>query len=284
MMIFNQIFRILVLIFVVIVQPVFAVTDSEIDEQITKLVEQNSITDENQINALRSQVRSIIKMKQKMIFDAIVEPCTDDFEKLCSNSNDTSTYIECLKENRKSVTQMCEEALKKQFGNLPLKEAGLYKGVVLPKGSILTFSIHGEVIRAIASENFNYKGLTFKKGQVMFHKTSLHFASLTNDQLIDGIKYKANGIGPFFNENGEVENATLAEDTEIGGIFYKASQITFHAKNKVKHGTLAQDITIDGYVFKAKRPVWLDSNGVINKSQYEETDKKFGAMYDKSNN
>ncbi len=283
-MIFKKLIRIHIILFVFNTHPVLAFTDFELDEKITKLAAQSGITDKDRINALRVQVISIIKMKEGLIFEVIVEPCKGDFKRFCSNLLDISTSIECLKNNRNSVTQICEDALKIQFGNLPLKEAGLYKGVVLPKGSILRFNAHGEVIRAIASGNFNYKGLIFKKGQVMFHKTSLHFASLENDQIIDGIKYKAEGIGPFFNENGEVENATLAEDTEIGGIIYKATQITFHAKNKVKHGTLAQDITIDGYFFKAKRPVWLDSNGVINKSKYEETEKKFGAMYDKSNN
>jgi len=124
----------------------------------------------------------------------------------------------------------------------------------------------GNVLGIKASENFIYKNINFKKGQIRFHYTGISVGHLVSDQYIDGIKYKAGGIGPFFNKDCEVENATLAEDTEIDGILYKgSSQIQYYSHGKVEIGVVAKEVFIQGDFYEAGKHVWFNKDGTIRK-------------------
>lgn len=278
-MILKQLTKLIVFICLIFFKSVLALDDLELDELLSEQAKQSGITDKEQVEAFKKQVKSLLRTKEVLLFKSIDEPCKGDFEKFCASSISISNSIECIKDNRESVSQICEGALKKQFGNLPLKEEGLYKGVLLPRGSVLTFNNQGEVVRAIAAQNFQYKGNDYKKGQVMFHETGLHYAALLEDQFINGIKFSTK-MGPFFHKNGSVENAVLAEDTNIDGIVFKElSNIRFHSNGQVSLGTLVSDTNIGGLTFAAERPIFFQQNRTIRGGYLKENTEIRGIYY-----
>ena len=133
---------------------------------------------------------------------------------------------------------------------MPLEEAEVYNGVPIPKGSYYRYGRDGKISSVVTFEKIKYKDIDFEKGSIKFNDNGIDVARLASDQKIDGIEYSASGIGPFFNEDGDVVNAVLAKDTEIAGIVYKGGgQITFHSKGRVKSGTVANEITVQGQSF-----------------------------------
>lgn len=244
----------------------FADSEGELNEKIGEIAAQQGITDKEQLESLKSQVLSILKTKERFAYRAIKEPCKEDIENYCLDSSDISRSLKCIKDNRDFVSNLCENTLRNQFGSKPLKEAQLYNGVEVPKGSTFFYAPQGRVLGVIAAENFKYRNIHFKKGQIRFHDVGISVGHLVSNQYIDGIKYLADGIGPFFNKNGEVENATLAEDTEITGIVYKGdSQIQFYSKGKVQNGTVAKETTVQGETYMPGNPIWFQRNGEIRK-------------------
>ena len=242
----------------------FAIDENELNEKLKEMAEQKGITDKEQLDSLKSLVISILKTKERFALRALKGPCKEDIEYLCSGSGDISNSLECLKVNRDDVSKLCEDGLRNQFGGKPLKEMELYNGVEIPKGSTFFFDPRGRVLGVIAADHFNYQNIHFRKGQIRFHDVGIAVGHLVTDQYIDGIKYKADGIGPFFNNNGEVENATLAENTEIEGVVYKGgTQIQFHAKGKVKRGTVANRATVQGETYMPDSGIWFQKNGNI---------------------
>lgn len=242
----------------------FAVNEKELNEKINEVAARQGITDKRQIETLKLQVISIIKTKEHFTYIAIKEPCKEDILRYCPDISDTSHLLECIKDNRDQVSQICENTLRNQFGSKPLKEAQLYNGVNIPKGSIFFYDPQGNVLGVIASEDIEYRNIRFKKGQLRFHDVGISVGSLTSDQYIDGVKYSADGIGPFFNKNGEVVNATLAEDAEISGIVYKGgTQIQFYSKGKVKSGTVEKEVTVQGKTFSPNSRIRLKESGEI---------------------
>lgn len=118
---------------------------------------------------------------------------------------------------------------------------------------------------AIVSEDFEYNGLRFKKGQIRFHETGLSVGSLAEDQYIDDVKYKVSRMAIFFHEDGSVENAILAEDTEFGDIMFKGGkQIEFYSSGQVHHGTVAKDVMVQGKACKAGQQIWLNEDGSLS--------------------
>lgn len=108
------------------------------------------------------------------------------------------------------------------------------------------------------------RGYSLKKGVIGFHKSGISVARLTSNQTIGGIEYLASGLGPFFNENGEVVNATLARDTEIDGILYMAGQqITFHSKGRVNSGRVARAVQVQAASYSPGDMIYFDSKGAV---------------------
>ena len=228
------------------------------------LSEQKDINDE-QKNQLIPQVLSIMATKNKFDYQAIKEPCKGDLERYCSEAASVSESINCIKANRESASRICEDSLKNRFGGKSFPEDKMYAGVLIPKGSHFFYDPSGNILGAIASQDFMYRGIKYKKGQIRLHETGLSFAHLTEDQLIDGTKYMADGIGPFFNKDGYVENATLAEDTQIGGVLYKGgTPIQFYTKGQVKSGTVAEKIEVLGKSYEAGKPIWFKKDGSLS--------------------
>lgn len=247
-------------------QPALAVSDKEIDARISEMAAKQGITDKNQLEALRNEVKSISRTIETFAMMHVKEPCAGDFERFCSARTATSDSLDCIKEHRDNVTQMCEEALRNEFGGKPMKEAQLYHGVLLPKGSTFFYDPSGNVLGAQASQEFDYKGIKYKAGQIRFHEEGLSFATLVEDQSIHGAKYKAEGIGPFFGKDGNIENATLAENAEFGSILYKSgTQVTFYPGRKVQTGVLARDAAIEGENHKAGTGVRFNEDGTLDK-------------------
>lgn len=246
--------------------PAFAIDENELNEKLKIMAEQQGITDKKQLESLKSQVLSILKMQERFAYLALKDPCKEDIERFCSDRSDVSNSLECIKNNRGHVSNLCENALRNKFGSHPLKEVQLYNGVEIPKGSTFFYDPQGRVLGLRAAENFKYRNIHFKKGQIRFHDVGISVGHLVADQYIDGIKYKAGGIGPFFNKNGEVENATLSEDTEIEGITFKGgTQIQFYTKGKIHSGTVAKKVTIQGNTYMPNSGIWFNKNGEIRK-------------------
>ncbi|ABV37189.1 hypothetical protein Ssed_2582 [Shewanella sediminis HAW-EB3] len=242
----------------------FAVEEADLNKKLEELATQYGITDKEQLESLKIQVLSILKTRERFSFSTLNKPCRDDIERLCSDSGNISSTLMCIKDNREYVSESCENALGNEFGGNPLLHAEVYNGVEMPKGSYFFYNPNGKVLGVIASKNFEYKGINFKKGQIRFHDFGISVGQLVSDQYINGIKYSVDGIGPFFNKEGEIENATLAENSEIAGITYKAdSQIQFYSIGKVKSGTVAKETTIQGQTFMPGELIWFKKNGEI---------------------
>jgi len=243
-----------------------AIDENELNVKLENMAIQRGITDKAEIEKLKLQVLSILKTRERFTYLDLKEPCKKDIKSYCPDKTDISNTLECIKENRDDVSNLCENALRNAYGSRPIKEAQLYNGVKIPAGSTFFYDPQGNVLGVIASENFKYKNIYFKKGQIRFHPEGISVGHLVSDQYIDSIKYKAGGIGPFFNKKGYVTNATLAENTEIEGIVYKRdTQIEFHRKGKVKHGTVANNVTVQDEVYLSGSIIWFEKNGEIRK-------------------
>lgn len=236
----------------------------EIDKIIKEMLSGRESLSEEQKNQLKLQVLSIVATKNKFDYRAIKKSCKEDLEKICSSKEGVTEKLECIKENRVQVSQICEDSLRNTFGGKPFTEDKMYAGVLLPKKSHFFYDPHGNILGAIASKKFEYNGIEFRKGQVRFHETGLSVAHLTKNQEINGIRYKADGIGPFFDKDGNVSNATLAEDVEISGVYYKgSSQIMFDSFGKVQQGRLAKDVSIAGKDYKTGKTISFRKDGTI---------------------
>lgn len=227
---------------------------------------ERGITDQDQINQLKLKLRAMLATQERFTQMAIRAPCEGDIERFCESDASASQLLQCMKENREQVSSLCEDALRNQFGGKPINEAQLYHGVMIPKGSTFFYDPQGNILGVNASDEFEYKGIRFKNGQVRFHEEGVSFAQMVSDQFINGIKYKADGIGPFFDKDGNVENATLAEDAEFGGVLYKGgTQIQFYSFGKVKSGTVAQETILLGKTIGAGEVVWFDNDGSLRR-------------------
>jgi hypothetical protein len=241
-----------------------AADTSDIDKKIEEMFSGRENISEEQKSQLKLQFLAIMATKTKFEYRAIKEPCKKDIERFCSTTEDIEQILDCIKKNRNQASKICENSLKNTFGGNPFSKETMHAGVLLPKGSYFFYNPHGEILGAMVSKSFKYKEIEYKKGQVRFHETGLSVAHLTKDQVINGIKYKADGLGPFFDKNGNVTNATLAEDTEILGIYYKRNgQIMFNSDGTVKRGRLAKDTSINGKPYKAGRNLSYQTDGTI---------------------
>jgi hypothetical protein len=108
-------------------------------------------------------------------------------------------------------------------------------------------------------------GMPFPGTEVSFYENGkIGRGTLADDTVIGGIKYKA-GTKVLFYKNGKVETGTLAADTTIQGIKYKAGTfVRFNYRNgKVSQGTLAADTTIYGLKYKAGGDVMFHLDGKV---------------------
>ena len=241
-----------------------AADTSDIDKKIQEMFSGRENISEEQKSQIKTQFLSIMATKTKFDYRAIKDPCKNDIERFCSTTGDIEQILDCIKENRNQVSKICESSLKNTFGGNPFSKETMYAGVLLPKDSYFFYNPNGKILGVMVSKSFKYKGIEYKKGRVRFHETGLDVAHLTKDQIINGIKYKAGRLGPFFDKNGNVTNAILAEDTEILGIYYKRnSQIMFNSDGTVKRGRLAKDTSINGKLYKAGRMLNYQTDGTI---------------------
>lgn len=246
------------------IQQAIAFDDAELKERIQKMAESRGIKDKKQIEMLESYVRSIMETKEKLVYEQLKAPCRKDLKYFCPDSMTISDRLECLKKNREDVSKQCQIAVIKHFGSQPLKNDTLHCGVMIPKGSTFLYRGNGNITAANISKDFIYNGISFKKGMAWFHDQGIRNAKLKNDQVINGIRYKADGIGPFFYSSGKVENATLAENTKINGIIFRAStQIQYYAQRRVKIGVFAEDTVIKGEKYLAGTKAHLNQKGEI---------------------
>jgi hypothetical protein len=244
----------------------YALDDAEFNKKFEEMAAEQGITDEDQINQLKLKLKAILDTKERFTYMALQTPCEEDIKRFCKLGASISEILQCMKDNRDQVTSMCGEALRNQFGSKPLNEAQIYHGVKIPKGSTFFYDPQGNILGAIASDEFVHNSIRFKKGQVRFHEEGISVAHLASDQFIDGIKYSADGIGPFFDKDGNVENATLAEDTQINGVLYKGGAgIMFYSPGEVRTGTVAQEIILSGETLEAGMPVWFNNDGSLRR-------------------
>lgn len=242
----------------------FAFDDSELDKL--------GITDEEQIKELRSAVISILATQSAFAVMSIKRSCKKDISEFCQDEEETLEIVACIKRNQHRVSRTCKKTLLKEFGGEPLTEAQTYNGVLLPVGSRLGYNPDGKIISAIVPEEFEYRGIYFKAGNIRFHGKGkgLSSAALLEDQEIDGVMCKSGRMNVFFDEKGNVNNTILAEDATINGIKYKKNtQVMFYGYNRVKFGTIAEDIEINGEYFPAESVLWFNKNGSL--------DKRFGS-------
>jgi hypothetical protein len=242
----------------------FAFDDSELDKL--------GITDEEQIKELRSAVISILTTQSAFAVMSIKRSCKEDISEYCGDEGETLGIVACIKRNQRQVSRTCKKTLLKEFGGEPLTEAQTYNGVLLPVGSRLGYNPDGKIISALVPEEFEYRGIYFKAGNIWFHGKGkgISSAALLGDQMIDGIMCKSGRMNVFFDEKGNINNSILAEDTTINGIKYKEdTQVMLYGYNRVKFGTIAEDTEINGEYFPAESVIWFNKNGSL--------DKRFGS-------
>jgi hypothetical protein len=236
----------------------------EIYEKLVASAKKQGLKDKDEIEKTIKKVEGILATKNMFIVKRLEAPCSHEISTHCREIINGHSLLDCLKYHRDQSKEYCEEAMKREFGGKPLKKDQIYRGVVIPKGSIIQYDFTGVIVGAETSQNFVNNNIVFQKGQIQFNKTGLRSGQLANDQYVDGIKYKACNIGPFFHENGVVENAILAENTIIGDYSYKAdSQVLFYPNGQVQQGTLAQAAIINGESILPDTTVWFDEKGSL---------------------
>jgi hypothetical protein len=254
----------------------FGLDDSELNKP--------GISDQEQAQKLKSAVNSILLTKYTFAWLSIKESCKEDILKFCGDKEKNIEIIECIKLNRLQVNETCNNTLLKEFGSEPLSEAKTYNGVSLPVGSRLGYNNNGDVISAFVPENFAYRGIYFKAGKVSFHPLGkgISSAKLLKDQLINNIKYTSDRMNVFFDEEGNVSNGILAEDTIVNGVSYKKdSQIRFYAPNKVKHGVLAEDTKINGVYFRKDSSIHFNNLDTVERGKLAKDTAINGLSYKK---
>lgn len=205
---------------------------------------------DEQIKDLQKQALATIMLQESFMLKNIKPDCKEDIQRFCK----TGDVIECLKKNRPNVQNKCETILRRELGGMPIEEATLYKGLKIPKGSHYSYASNGKIIGVHLSKATTYKNLEIAKGHVRFHNNGGGIADLklAKDQYIDGIKYKHDHIGPFFDEKGLVKQGTLAENTEINGhLFAKGSNIKFDENRIIQSGKFAEDGIYKAMSYKA---------------------------------
>lgn len=250
----------------ILVGCVRAADDSDIDQKLDEIIKEQGITDQNQASALKAKLKGMAKLKEALMLIEIKTPCEDDLATYCSHVSSDSEILTCMKQRMDEVTSTCKKALANQFGSQPTTKLELYNGVEIPIGSTYFYDSRGQVLGARISEDLEYRGIHFKKGTIRFHKIGLSVATLTEDQFINDVKYRADGIGPFFHSDGSIANATLVDDTIFDGIKFMGgptTQIQFYIGGQVKSGTLASDTTIDGELFKAGTLLYFYEDGSV---------------------
>jgi hypothetical protein len=201
-------------------------------------------------SSLAKKVASISLLQESLHIKALQKACNEALKKHCAGKNQPV----CLKEKRDIVSATCKDAINEVFGRV-ISKAEMYHGVLIPKGSKYFYG-GGKIQGVILSEDIKYKGIKFKKGQMRFHDEGPSIGHLTHNQYIDGIKYKAGNLGPFFNKDGSVSNAVLAEDATINDIVYAGdSQIEFYGKNNIKRATLKSSGSIFGVNLSAGQSI-----------------------------
>lgn len=201
---------------------------------------------------LIAHVAAMVSVKEKFIYNNLKHACPDDFEQFCPDAKSIHELLNCIREKRDSVSAVCEEQMAREYGSKPFARDTTYWGVTLPKGSYFFYSSNGAVLGAITSDVVTFKGMQFKPGQVRLCSTGVASAGLLEDTEIKGIRYKADALTVFFDGEGNVSTAVLAENVIINGINYKGGrQIWFCNGDEVRSGFLAEDALINGEQKKA---------------------------------
>jgi hypothetical protein len=235
----------------------FGATDmpDSLDQRLEEHAIKQGITEKGAIKELVSSVRAILDTREHLAAESLREPCAQELAQLCGKKSKAIATNDCLKKHRPQVSAICELALRKEFGSLPLTEATLHQGISLPAGTWFFYDNHsGDLLGAITSGPVTVNGIEFKAGQIRFNRSGLSVGELTRDQVINGIKYKAGELSVFFYDDGQVENAILAEDTVIEGVAYKGgTQIMFHPNGKVSLAYLADTGELVAYELDGSR-------------------------------
>ena len=240
---------------------------AELDSKLNEIAAERAIS-KKELTELKIAVMSIAATRDRLALATIRKSCGEEIQLHCSSDRTTSATLNCIKAKRDQTSERCESELNKQFGGKPIPTDQFHLGIPIPKGSIFRYNHHGRIAGVIAADNIRHNGIHFKKGSISFHETGISVGRLVADQYIDGIEYLASGLGPFFNEEGNVVNATLASDTEIAGIVYMADQqITFHSKGRVESGRVAQETTAQGEVYLPGDMIRFNKDNTIRKTR-----------------
>jgi len=238
----------------------------EIKEKLIERIQSQKLQDKSEIKKAVQKAASILAAKNRFSVRKIIDPCLEDIDTYCNETSNGHVLVNCLKKNRTAVTKQCEDALKVEFGSKPTEKETVHKGVSIPKGSVFLYDLNGKtIIGANVPQNIKFKNILFQKGQLRFNTNGLSYAKLAEDQYIEGIKYRASNTGPFFHENGKVENAILAEDTKVEKYIYKIdTQILFYPNGKVQQGTLTQKTIIQEQEYDGGTTIWFNQDGTIS--------------------
>ncbi len=263
----------------------------EMHPRLQKMVEE--MEKQNTPESMKKHMMLTGLMTVKYHTDNINQSCKDILIDKCGKE-DTKGRIKCLADNRKVISnQRCVSNINEVYGELKSDKEVYYDGILIPKGSKISYSEDNKISSANLSEDITYRGITFEKGKsIIFHnpkKTKInkyfaisHGKPKSKTIIINDIEYNVPEHGISFNQYGNVQSAKLTKDTVIEGMNIPAnSQVYWSSSNHLSYINLSKKIKVRGVVtdnieLNAKGDLVFDINKHIGKN---ETFRYDGILY-----
>ena len=199
-------------------------------------------------------------MTVKYHTDNINQSCKDILIDKCGKE-DTEGRIKCLADNRKVISnQRCVSNINEVYGELKSDKEVYYEGILIPKGSKISYYKDNKISSVSLSEDITYRGITFEKGKsIKFRnpirpKISNYFAishgkPKSKTIITNNIEYNVPEHGISFDQYGNVESAKITKDTVIEGMNIPANSHVYWGRNsRLSSINLSEKIKVRGVV------------------------------------
>ena len=147
-------------------------------------------------------------------------------------------------------------------------EDTVIQGVPCKVGTEVVFNLNGQIQSATLSENYPFKGATFKAGtQIFITPAGVRIGILAEPLTItldsQEVTFRA-GCSISIDQNGRVLAGTLAENAEISGKSLVAgSEVYLNTSGRLTGVKLAVDTTFEGTTFPAGTRVNFNAEGRV---------------------
>ena len=163
-------------------------------------------------------------------------------------------------------------------------EDTVIQGVPCELGTQVFFNLNGQIQSATLSENYPFKGATFKAGtQLFITPAGVRFGTLAEPLTITlgsrEVTFKA-GSSITIDQNGRILAGTLAENADISGKALPAgSEVYLDASGRLTGVKIAVDTTFEGTTYPACTRVNFNAEGRVTSAILSQLAAYEGRVY-----